>query len=295
MSLVVTGASGHLGRRTAELLLETGGVDPADVVLVTRSPEKLADLAARGAVVRCGDFASPDTLRAAFVGARRVLLISIDAGSDRVDRHAAAIGAATTAGAELIAYTSYPNPDSGRNPASVVPDHAATEAAILSSGVPYVLLRNAIYSEYVGSFSSQPPLTAGAFVHNFGDGASAYVSREDCAAAAAAVLAGSGEHANKIYDIAGPEAMTGADLAALYTSVGRVEVAAVAVDDATWIADAVAHGLPEQAARNVASFGRAIREGALNQRTGDVERLTGRRPISVADVLEGLASGSADR
>jgi NAD(P)H dehydrogenase (quinone) len=289
MSLVITGASGHLGRRTAELLLETDGVSAADVVLLTRSPDKLADLAARGAQVRHGDFADPDTLLAAFAGATRVLLISIDAGSGRVDQHKAAIEAAKTAGAGLIAYTSYPNPDPDRNPASVVSDHAATEAAILSSGVPYVFLRNAVYSEYVGSFSTQSPLTAGAFVHNFGVGASAYVSREDCAAAAAAVLACGEEHANKTYDIAGPEALTGNDLAALYASVGDIEVKAVSVDDATWIADAVAHGLPEQAAQNVASFGKAIREGALNQRSGDVEHLTGRKPVSVGDVLKGLA------
>lgn len=288
MSLVITGASGHLGRRTAELLLDTDDVDAGDVVLLTRSPDKLADLAARGAQVRHADFADPDTLPAAFAGGTRVLLISIDAGGGRVDQHKAAIAAAAAADAQLIAYTSYPNPDADRNPASVVPDHAATEAAIISSGVPHTFLRNNVYSEYVGLFSAQSPLNEGTFVHNFGDGASAYVSREDCAAAAAAVLAGGDEHENKTYDIAGPEALTGAELAELYASVSATKVEAVSVDDGVWIADAVAHGLPEQAAQNVASFGRAIREGALDQRTGDVEQITGRKPISVVDVLKGL-------
>ncbi|MEA5362323.1 NAD(P)H-binding protein [Amycolatopsis sp., V23-08] len=288
MSIVITGASGHLGRRTAELLLTTNGVDAADVVLLTRSPDKLTDLAARGAQVRHGDFADPRTLPAAFAGATRVLLISIDAGAERVDHHRAAIEAAKAAGVGLIAYTSYPNPDPRRNSASVVPDHAATEAAILGSGVPHTFLRNNVYSEYVALFSARNPLTAGAFVHNFGDGASAYVSREDCAAAAAAVLAGGGEHAGKTYDVAGPEPLTGTELAGLYASAGGTEVEAVSVDDGTWIADAVANGLPEPAARNVASFGRAIREGALSQRGGDVEQLTGRRPVSVGDVLKGM-------
>lgn len=267
-SIVITGASGHLGRRTAELLLETDGVRADDVVLLTRSPDKLADLAARGAQVRYGDFADPDTLPAAFAGATRVLLISVDAGVERVGQQETAIDAAKTAGAGLIAYTSYPNPDPDHNPASVVADHAATEAAIIRSGVPHTFLRNAVYSEYVAAFSTQNPLTEGVFVHNFGEGAS--------------------EHANKIYDIAGPEALTGANLATLYTSASGHKVEAVSVDDETWIADAVAHGLPERAAQSVASFGRAIREGALNQRTGDVAQLTGRSPVSVGDVLKGL-------
>lgn len=288
MSIVITGASGHLGRRTAELLLETDGVRADDVVLLTRSPDKLVDLAARGAQVRYGDFADPDTLPAAFAGATRVLLISVDAGVERVGQQETAIDAAKTAGAGLIAYTSYPNPDPDHNPASVVADHAATEAAIIRSGVPHTFLRNAVYSEYVAAFSTQNPLTEGVFVHNFGEGASAFVSREDCAAAAASVLAGGDEHANKIYDIAGPEALTGANLATLYTSASGHKVEAVSVDDETWIADAVAHGLPERAAQSVASFGRAIREGALNQRTGDVAQLTGRSPVSVGDVLKGL-------
>jgi NAD(P)H dehydrogenase (quinone) len=287
MSLVITGASGHLGRRTAELLLEMGGVAAADVVLLTRSPDKLADLAARGAHVRRADFADPDTLPVAFAGATRVLLISVDPVPERVDQQTVAIEAAKGAGAELIAYTSFPNPDPQHNPASMAPDHAATEAVLLGSGVPYAFLRNAVYSEYVGSMSARSPFTSGAFVHNFGDGTAAYVSREDCAAAGAAVLAGGHEHANKVYDIAGPEALTGADLAALFATACGVEVEEVSVDDATWLAEAVANGVPEPVARGVVSFGTAIRKGAFDQRIGDVERITGRVPAGVGDVLAG--------
>lgn len=288
MSLVITGASGKLGRRTAELLLNTDGVKADDVVLLTRSPDRLTNLAERGAQVRYGDFADPATLPAGFAGATRVLLISASEHGVRVAQHQAAIDAATAAGAELIAYTSYPNPDPDHNPAVVVSDHAATEAAILRSGVAHTFLRNAVYSEYVGSFSAEKP-SAGAFVHNFGDGAARFVSREDCAAAAAAVLAGGDEHANRTYDIAGPDALTGADLAAVFALLGGVEVRAVSLDDAAWTVRAVANGLPEPAARGVVSFGRAIREGALEQPGGDVRRLTGREPISMERVQRDLA------
>jgi NAD(P)H dehydrogenase (quinone) len=292
MSLVITGASGNLGHRTAELLLDTDGVDAGDVVLISRSPDKLADLAARGAQVRQGDFTQPETLTAAFAGATRVLIISTDAIGARVAHQQAAIDAAKAAGAQLIAYTSIPNPDPARNPSAVVPDHAATEAAIIASGVPHTFLRNALYAEYQIP-SAQGALAAGSYAFNTGDGASAYVSREDCAAAAAAVLAGGDEHANQAYDITGPARLTGTDLAALFASLGGAEVTPVSVDDATLIAGSVAHGLPQEVAELLASFGQAIREGQLDQLTDTVEQLTGRAPASLADVLKPALAGAA--
>jgi NAD(P)H dehydrogenase (quinone) len=283
MSLVITGASGQLGRRTAEILLDTDGVDATDVVLITRDPSKLEDLAARGASVRFGDFDEPSSLAAAFAGATRVLIISTDAIGVRVAQQQRAIDAAKAAGAGLIAYTSIPNP-ADDNPAGVVPDHRATEEALVASGVPYAVLRNALYSEFRVP-EAQAAIASGQFFHNQGDGTTAYVSREDCAASAAAVLAGGDEHADKIYDITGPALLGGADLAKVYGSIGGVEVAAIAVDDEAFAAGLVAAGLPEVAAPLIASFGRAIREGKLDQLSTDVETLTGRAPRPVAEVV----------
>ena len=291
MSLVITGASGHLGRRTAELLLGTEGVDAADVVLITRNAAALDDLAARGATVRQGDFGDPATLPAAFAGARRVLIISTDAVGARIAHQHAAIDAAKAAGATLIAYTSIGNPTEG-NPAGVVPDHRATEEALKASGVAYTMLRNALYSEYRLP-EAQAAIASGQFHHNQGDGVTAYVSREDCAAAAAAVLAGGDEHANKAYDITGPELLGGADLARIYGEAGGTAVAAIAVDDDAFMAGLVAAGVPVAAAPLLASFGRAIREGQLAQLSGDVEALTGRAPRAVGDVLAAALAATA--
>ncbi|MCW2986281.1 MAG: NmrA family transcriptional regulator [Conexibacter sp.] len=283
MSLIITGASGHLGRRTAELLLDTEGVDASSVVLVTRDPSQLDDLAARGADVRRGDFTDPASLTTAFAGAGRVLIISTDAVGARIAHQQAAIDAAKAAGASLIAYTSITNPVRD-NPAGVVPDHRATEEAMVASGVPYTFLRNALYSEYRVP-EAQAAIASGQFHHNQGDGVTAYVSREDCAAAAAAVLAGGDEHAGKAYDITGPELLGGDDLAKVYASVGDVPVVPVAVDDDAFAAGLVAAGLPAAAAPLLVSFGVAIRAGELDQRSDDVEALTGRAPRSVADVV----------
>jgi NAD(P)H dehydrogenase (quinone) len=281
MSLVITGASGNLGRRAAELLLDQH--DPSDVVLLTRNPDSLSDFAARGADVRRADFGDPASLSAAFAGATRVLLISTDVVGERVEGHRAAVDAAVAAGASLIAYTSIPNTTES-NPAAVVPDHAATEQLLKDSGVAWTFLRNALYSEYrIPEF--QGAAASGTFAYNSGDGTSAYVSREDCAAAAVAVLVGGDEHAGKAYDITGAESFTGAQLAELYASVSGRPVAAAPVDDATFVAGLESHGIPAGAAQLIASFGRAIREGQLDQVSTAVQDLTGRAPVALREVL----------
>ena len=286
MTLVITGASGQLGRRAAELLLDQ--VDPTEVVLVTRNPGSLADLAARGTVVRFGDFDQPDSLREAFAGGDRLLLISgSETGAVRVGQHQNAIDAAVAAGVGHVSYTSIPNPVAA-NPAVVAADHRATEEALAASGLGYTYLRNALYAD-MRVQEAQGALATGRFNSNQGDGATAYVSREDCAAAAVAVLAGGSEHDDRAYDITGPELLGAAELAALYGRAGGAEVKLVTMDDETYIAGLVQVGLPEPVARLIASFGTAIREGYLDQRSGDVQALTGRAPEAVEPlVMAGL-------
>ncbi|MCW2994092.1 MAG: NAD(P)-dependent oxidoreductase, partial [Conexibacter sp.] len=208
-----------------------------------------------------------------------------------IAQHANAIDAAAAAGVRFIAYTSIPNPDVAVNAAAVVPDHQGTEELLRASGLSWAFLRNALYSEYRVP-EAQGALASGEFHHNQGDGASAYVSREDCAAVAAAVLAGGDEHAGKAYDITGPELLSAAALAELYASVGGTPVAAVALDDAGFIAGLGAAGLPPEVAQLLASFGEAIRIGALGALSDDVQTLTGHAPRSVRSVLEGALAAA---
>jgi NAD(P)H dehydrogenase (quinone) len=283
MSLVITGAGGHLGRRTAELLLDR--VDPASVVLVSRRPGELAGLAARGAEVRHGDFDDPASLAAAFAGGERLLLISTDAVGRRVAQHGSAIDAARGAGVRAVAYTSIPNP-TPRNPAGVATEHRETEALLTATDLEWTILRNALYSEFRIP-EAQAALASGTFRHNLGAGRSAYVSREDCASVAAAWLAGGAEHAGRAYDVTGPELRGADDLARTYAAIGGSPVTVENLDDDAFVAGLQEAGLPAESARFVASFGAAIRGGHLDQRSTTVEDLTGRPPRSVADVVEG--------
>ena len=292
MTIAITGASGALGRATAELVLQA--VDPRDVVLSTRHPQLLADLAARGADVRRVDFADPGTLGAAFVGVDRLLLISTDVVGSRLDPQRAAVAAAAEAGVRHVAYTSVPEPVSA-NPAVVVADHFGTEQALRASSMQWTMLRNNLYTHLQVPGIEQAAAT-GRLVSNGGTGVSAYVTREDCAAAAAAVRTQDGQE-GRAYDITGPAALSAADLAALAGEIGDREVELVDVDDAAYLAGLRAAGFPDGAAELLTSFGAATRGGFLATVSSVVADLTGRPPTAPADAVRaGLrARRGADR
>lgn len=290
MRVIVAGASGRLGRRTAERLLELLG--PDEVVLATRRPASLADLAERGADVRFADFDRPESLPDAFAGGERLLLISATDLERRVEQHRAAIAAAAAAGVGHVVYTSCLRPEPA-NPAVVAPSHRATEDALAASGLAWTFLRNGLYAEYQAP-EAAAAIERGRLVHNRGEGQVAYVSREDCAAVAAAVLAGSG-HEGRVYDVTGPEPLGAAELAALYGELGDSPVEAVPLGDEELVSTLVGGGGDDDhlryGAELVASFGRAIREGFFAACTDSVATLTGRPPTTLRSVLEGALAG----
>jgi NAD(P)H dehydrogenase (quinone) len=286
MAVLVSGASGKLGRRTAELLLETRA--PTELILVTRTPAAVADLAEQGCSVRFGDYSEPDSLLQAYSGALRMLLISASDLEIRTDQHRAAIRAAAAAGVRHIVYTSGLSPEPP-NPAAVGPSHLATERALAESGLSWTVLRDSLYSEYQVPEAAQA-IAAGRLSHNRGDGQVAYVSRDDCAAVAAAVLSGPG-HEGYVYDVTGPESFTPHDLAELYGKLGGREVDVEELDDEAFVQRlrAAAPADDDHArygAQLVTSFGRSIREGYMASRTDVVERLVGRPARTLRSVLE---------
>ncbi|MEA2290610.1 MAG: hypothetical protein QOD55_2607 [Solirubrobacteraceae bacterium] len=288
MSVIVTGASGQLGRAVADRLLET--LPAREVILVTRDPDSLTEYADRGADVRRGDFDEPGSLAEAFAGGERLLLISTDAVGRRGAQHGAAIDAARAAGVRHVAYTSIVGaaPD---NPLPIAQEHLATEQAIRDSGLAYTFLRNSVYAEMQVPAAAQA-IASGQVVHNNGDAGIAYVAREDCAAAAAAVLS-TGAHENRTYDITGPELVTGEAFAALLTELAGTPVQEVQVDDATTAQGLVAAGLPEPVAQVFAAFGAAARDGYLASRTDGVRELTGSEPRSLRDVISASLTQAA--
>jgi NAD(P)H dehydrogenase (quinone) len=271
MSLVITGATGHLGRLVVEQLLEAGV--PADEIVATgRAIEKIKDLAERGVQVRAVDYGDPAAVRAALAGADRVLLISLIEPGVRVTLHGNVIAAARAAGASLIAYTSIVN--AGAATVSLAADHQATEQLLHDGGVPYVLLRNGWYYE---NYTDQLPafLAQGAIPGSAGSGQLSAASRADYAAAAVRVLTTDG-HAGRAYELGSDEPFTLAQLAAEISAQSGKTVRYVDLPEVEFASALAAHGVPPVMADILAETNTAVAHGALYTGSGDLSRLIGR-------------------
>ena len=274
--LLVTGASGHLGRLVLDQLL-VNGVAASDIIATTRDVSKLAGYATKGIEVRKADYSEPASLPAAFDGADRLVLISTDALDDkgtRIKQHQDAVAAAKAAGVKHIVYTSLPSPENSK--VIFAADHRLTEDAIKASGLGYTILRNTWYQENM--FMNLPQvLASGHWYTSAGDGKIAHVARADCAAAIAAALA-SDSSENAIYTLTGSEGRTTAEIAALASEVTGKPIEVVQLSDEQLAGGMKAAGVPEFLIPTLISFEVATREGQLGALTNHVEKLTGRKP-----------------
>jgi NAD(P)H dehydrogenase (quinone) len=281
MSVIVTGAAGHLGRHVTEQLLER--LAPEQLVLVTRRPDALRELRARGADVRYGDFDDPASLPDAFAGGRRMLLVSTDALGRRVRQHRAAIDAAVTAGVGHVVFTSIVNPLSVNPTGALAWEPGKTEAMLHDSGLAWTVLRFGSFAEL-----QLPPAATAVqnrrMVTNNGLGRIVLVSRRDCAEVAAITLTTDG-HIGKTYEITGTEALSARDLAELYGDLSGQPVKLLHLSDTMLTTVLVGIGTPLPAARSITAFGRAVRRGYFDVIDPVFERLTGRPPVTLRDVL----------
>ncbi|QKV79859.1 SDR family oxidoreductase [Amycolatopsis sp. Hca4] len=275
--IVVTGATGHLGKLVVEGLLEKL---PADqVVAAVRTPEKAADLAERGIEVRRADYTDPASLDTALKGADKVLLVSGSEVGQRVAQHQAVIEAAKQAGVRHFVYTSASKATTSK--LAVAPEHKATEELIEASGLTATILRNNWYNENYVETIKQAART-GSFVGSAGDGRVASATRADYAAAAVAVLTGEG-HEGKIYELAGDVAWSNAELAAEIGKATGREISYVDLPGNEHAKVLTQAGLPEPLIGFLVAIDGDIKDGLLAETTPDLRTLIGRptTPIGV--------------
>ncbi|SFT97349.1 NAD(P)H dehydrogenase (quinone) [Geodermatophilus amargosae] len=275
----VTGATGHLGRRAVEELLDRG-VPASDVVAVARRPEAAADLAGRGVQVRQGDYAQPDTLAAALAGVDRLLLVSGSEPGQRVAQHTAVIEAAAAAGVQRIVYTSIARADASTNP--LAPEHRGTEDALRGSGVPATVLRNSWYLENYTSRLDEY-LATGEIVGAAADGRVSVAPRADYAVAAAAALLADDE-GTVVRELGGP-GVTLADLAAAVTEVTGTTVRYRDLPAEELVATLQGVGLDAGTAGFVAGIDASIARGELDTGDADLAALLGRPVTPLADAV----------
>ncbi|MEU6957350.1 NmrA family NAD(P)-binding protein [Streptomyces sp. NPDC045714] len=279
MSIVVTGATGALGRLVVDALLAE--VPAGEVVAVVRDKEKAAALAARGVELRIADYDRPDSLDGVFRSGDRVLLISGSEVGKRVAQHAAVVDAAKAAGVAQLAYTGVlGGPDADF---TLADEHKATERLILDSGLPYTFLRNGWYTEnYTANLA--PVLEHRAVLANAGEGRVASASRADYAAAAAAVLTGDG-HLNTAYELSGDTAWPLASYAALLSELTGEEITYKNIPAAAHQEVLVGAGLPEGFAAILVDVDEAIGRGRLAGTSGDLARLIGHPTTPLAETV----------
>lgn len=283
--MIVTGASGKLGRAVVDRLLDRL---PAEQIGVSvRNPDKARDLEERGVRVRRGDFDDAASLAHAFEGASRVLIVSVDRlGEAAVRQHRAAIDAARAAGAGRLLYTSH----AGADPISAFPpgrDHAATEVALRDSGVPFTSLRNGFYAQTAAFLLRNVVETGELRVPR--DGPIDYTTVPDLAEGAAAALADP-DLDDAILTLTGPEAVDATGLAAIASELTGREVRRLLVTDDEYRAGLVAHGVPEPQADMFLSLFVAARQGAFTPVDPTLARLIGRPPTPLRDALKAAIS-----
>lgn len=285
MTFVITGATGSLGRLVVEALLDQN-VPAGQIVATGRDVAKIADLAERGVQVRPVDYNDPQSLRQAFKGAEKVLLISGSEVGQRTEQHRNAINAAKEVGASLIAYTSVANADN--TGMQLAAEHQATEEVLRASGVPFTLLRNGWYLEnYTGQLAVH--LQHGAVLGSAGQGKVSAAARADYAQAAAAVLLKEGQ-AGKVYELGGDQAFTLNDLAAEITAVTGQPVRyqdLPAEQYAKVLQDA---GLPEAYAAILADSDLGIARGDLLVTGSDLSSLIGRPTTPLREAVQAAAN-----
>lgn len=291
-TLLVTGASGHLGRIVLDELLASGEVAPSSIIATTRDASKLAGYAAKGVVVRPADFDDPASLNTAFAGATKVLIISTDAldrPGRRQEQHLNAIAAATKAGAKHLLYTSLPQPDDSL--VSFAPDHLNTERAVASTGLPFTILRNSWYSENLFLYVPQA-LKTGKWFTSAGQGGIAYAARADIGAAVAAALRRAGQE-SRTFTLTGMRAYSTDEVARLVSAATGKPIEVVQVSDEQLAAGFEAAGFPAPVAKVFVSFDANTREGKIAVVTNDIQTLCGRAPQTLEAYIEANAAALA--
>ena len=274
--IVITGATGQLGRLVITLLLKK--VPAASLVATVRNVKKAEEIATLGVQVRQADYNQPASWNSALQGADKVLLISSSEIGQRTQQHCAVIDAAKRAGVKLLAYTSVLHADT--SVLGLAGEHRETEAAIRASGLPFVLLRNGWYTENY-AMGIPAALSLGAVYGCAGDGRISSAARADYAEAAAVVLT-SDNPAGKVYELAGDTSYTLSEFAVEISRQSGKAISYVNLREAEYKKALLGTSLPEFLAEQLANSDTGVSMGALFDDGKQLSKLIGRPTSALA-------------
>ncbi|OQR62080.1 NAD(P)-dependent oxidoreductase [Streptomyces maremycinicus] len=273
-TLVITGATGRIGGRVARRLAARGVAQR----LLVRSPERAPRLPDATPVQ--GGYGDHDAVVRGLRGARTVFMVSASESPDRLAQHRTFVDAAAEAGVEHLVYLSFfgAAPDATF---TLARDHFHTEEHIRAKGLAYTFLRDNLYAEFVPDLAGEDGVIRGPA----GQGRAAFVSQDDVADAATAVLARPADHAGRVYDLTGPDAPTFAQAAVILSKArGRtVTYREETVEEA--YASRASYGAPRWQLDAWVSTYTAVAAGELDGVSEAVPRLTGRPATPLAEVV----------
>ncbi|MFJ6087858.1 SDR family oxidoreductase [Streptomyces sp. NPDC092369] len=280
--ILVTGASGSLGKLTLRHLLDRR---PASgLVGLVRDPAKAQDLAELGIELRTGDYMDPASLRKAFTGVDKLMLVPTHAFTERKIAHANVIDAAVDAGVRHLVY------------APIIRDHGSTfsmkeitaedeftQAKLAESGLAYTLAEHPPFLDVITPYMGATPYENGVRVP-VGDGRFAAASRDDLAAAQAAILTEEG-HEGKTYRLTGGPSVSFAEIAKILSDIHGSPVPYVPVSDEEYLDNMRAVGFPDFAVEFVLTWVHGMNAGEWEAKGSDLETLIGHSPTTTSEFL----------
>lgn len=285
--ILITGATGHLGKATIEFLLEKG-YDAGQIAAFVRDENKAADLKAKGVVIKTGDYNNYASMVSAFSGAEKVLLISSNDVQNRTQQQIDAINAAKEAGVKHVLYTSIDVKDFNHSALSgevdIVPSHAKTASHLKASGLNFTLLNNGLYADTIPVFLGENVVETGVFFPS-GEGKVPFATRLDMAEAIANILIGSG-HENKEYTIAGNIAYSFNEVAGILSELAGKPVAHVDPPAEVFSGVLSNAGVPEFFIKLTQGFAQAVKQNEFDTGRSELEHLLGRKPTTLKDFLK---------
>lgn len=283
--ILVTGATGHFGKSAIDFLLKKG-IPSTNIVALVRDEDKASDLKSKGVVLRMADYDNAVSLVDAFRGVKKLLFVS---GSDirkRLAQHQNVINAAKETGVGHIVYTSFQRKnETETSPLWIVAQsHIQTENWLKESGIDYTILKNNLYMDFLPGFIGEQVLETGMIYVPAEGGKLSAVLRTEMAEAAANVLVTSG-HQGKEYNFTNTEAASYHEIAQMISEVSGKKITYVSPTAEEYASTLAKYGLPAEVIGIFSSFAVAQAKGELDLESLDLERLLGRKPISVGNFL----------
>ncbi len=290
--ILVTGATGPFGNAVVTSLLKN--TPASSIAVLARDPAKVEILKARGVEIRVGDYADYDSLVKAFKGIDQLLFVSGNDIANRTPQQANVVKAAREAGVKHVVYTSFQrkNETTSSPIAFVAKAHLETEKGLKESGMAYTILRNNIYMDMLPIFIGDKVLETGTIFLPAGEGKVAYALRTDMAEAAANILTTKG-HENKSYEINGNKAWSYNEIAEIISEVSGKPVKYIAPTREVFQTEMAKAGVPDQYIGLFAGFSEAARQGEFDHTDPTLEKLLGRKPVSLREYLQQVYAASA--